>query len=163
MVPVEVELQHIFGYAFSLLAGHWATNRIIGLVDVDESLSTKLLGFVERTLYTTSVVIGQWGFFPVWLGLKVAPEVVRKWGEKPGDDGIESGIERQRRYFNRWLTGTGISLMYGVVGAKMIEMEWTSRISLALLLLVAPDVLRRWGEWVSRRSERTVKRTKGEK
>ncbi len=118
MVPVEVELQHIFGYAFSLLAGHWATNRIIGLVDIDESLSTKLLGFVERTLYTTSVVIGQWGFFPVWLGLKVAPEVVRKWGEKPGDDGIESGIERQRRYFNRWLTGTGISLRCMVSWAR---------------------------------------------
>jgi hypothetical protein len=64
------------------------------------------VGMVERLLYTGALVFGSKELIGVWLAIKVAArwQSSEEAKEKPDSDNI-------------WLIGTGLSLMFGFVGA----------------------------------------------
>lgn len=68
-------------------------------------LSSLNQGYVERLLYTLSWQFGVPAFIGVWLALKVASQW-RKWSEEAG--------------YNIFLIGSGLSVLYGILGAKEI-------------------------------------------
>jgi len=76
----------IVGYAFSLLVGHWLISRLVPTLwrvlgwkrnTEAEYLFFRpelpaMVGVLERTLYTTSMLLKQPQFIGLWLALKVA-------------------------------------------------------------------------------------------
>jgi hypothetical protein len=68
-----------------------------------------LVGIVERTLYTTALAVGAWQFIGVWLAIKVAA----RWRDPDAQKGLPTD--------NAWLIGTGISLLFGFIGALIIR------------------------------------------
>jgi len=120
------------GFGFSLFLGQIAAARVVrplyDLVGVDRHHpSAKVLGLVERTIYTTSTYIGRPEFVGAWLVLKVAGQW-GKWSENEG-----------RAWFNAFLIGTGISLIYGVVGGYLISWierrDWQHALTVSLSLV----------------------------
>jgi len=64
---------YLIGFAFSLLVGRWATQRVLATIPTETAhYSAELLGLVEATIYTTAWLLGREVFIPVWLGLKVS-------------------------------------------------------------------------------------------
>jgi len=120
------------GFGFSLCLGQFAAQEVVrplyALVGVDRrNKSAKILGLVERTIYTASTYLGSPEFVGAWLVLKVAGQW-GKWSEKEG-----------RAWFNAFLVGTGISLMYGVVGGYLIswiaQHDWSKALTVPLSLI----------------------------
>jgi hypothetical protein len=68
-----------------------------------------LVGIVERALYTTALAIGAWQFVGVWLAIKVAA----RWRNPDDQKGVPTD--------NIWLIGTGVSLLFGFLGAWIIR------------------------------------------
>lgn len=64
------------------------------------------VGIVERILYTSSFLVGQSGFVAVWFGLK-GISGWKRW-------------EENRKLFQVFLIGSGLSLMYSYVGYLVI-------------------------------------------
>jgi len=102
------------GFAVSIIVGyfivHWLVRWMWRYSGAPESPDTKarrslgwLLGIVERTLYTGSLLLGWWQVIVVWLALKVAV----RWNVAPQHRGAD----------NIWLIGTGLSLLFGFIGA----------------------------------------------
>jgi hypothetical protein len=75
-------------------------NVVVG-PETPEFAHNNALGLVERAIYASAVLFGQFGAIGLWVGLKVARDLRE---------------DRSRAAFNRWLTGTGLSLGYGVAG-----------------------------------------------
>lgn len=115
-------IQHRFlvGYAISLLVGHIALWLIVDKwmwtsltrhhsgdvrFEHNRNVFTWAVGIVERTLYTTSFLIGAWQLVGIWLALKATVRW-RKGAESPG-----TGSD------NVWLIGSGVSLLIAFVGA----------------------------------------------
>ncbi len=68
-----------------------------------------LVGILERVLYTTAIIMGQYSFIAIWLGIKVAP----KWGKWHE--------EENRGIFNAFLIGNALSIIIAFVGAWVIK------------------------------------------
>jgi len=60
-------------------------------------------GIVERGLYTSALVAGAYSWIGIWLAMKVAA----RW---KSDEHADSNL-------HIWLIGTGISVLFGFVGA----------------------------------------------
>jgi hypothetical protein len=69
-----------------------------------------LMGLIERTLYMSALLFGHGEFIAVWLGLKVAGGWKRWQNEKIG-----------RYLYSRSLFGSGLSLLYALMGFLLIE------------------------------------------
>ena len=67
-----------------------------------------LIGILERIIFTTSVIIGQTSFIPIWLVFKS----ISQWKNWEIDNG--------RAMFNIFLLGTGFSILYGALGGQVI-------------------------------------------
>lgn len=133
---------YLIGFAFSLLVGRWATQRVLATIPTETAhYSAELLGLVEATIYTTAWLLGREVFIPVWLGLKVSGN----W---------RAPLRQVRPIFNRWLIGTGMSLAYGIVGAEFIKHakpgEWWMAVGLPILLVVGTLLLAWWGRVLER-------------
>ncbi len=135
---------YLVGYAFSLLAGQLATQKVVATIPTEADYSAELLGLVERTIYTTAWLMGKELFIAVWLGLKVFS---RQWQARD----LEI-----RRIFNRWLIGTGASLAYGIAGAEFIKHakpgEWRIAIGLLVVLVLGTLLLAWRGDALARRA-----------
>lgn len=78
----------------------------------------RLVGIIERFLYTTAVIFNQFGLIGIWLVFKA----IGDWSDfssmnkknKDGKDDIEEGTTRIRA--NNFLIGTGITLIFGILG-----------------------------------------------
>lgn len=105
------------GFAFSIVVGHfmtaWTVDSMWGVVGVtatDDAAETvrphawqaRVVGIVERFLYTATTLVGQYGFIPVWLVLKVAGQW-RRWSEDS-----RSAETAARAAYNAFLVGSGI-------------------------------------------------------
>ncbi len=95
-----------------------------------------IVGFVERTLFVASWQLDAKEFIAVWLALKVAGQW-SQWGTgRILDDGTRV---HGRLMYNMFLIGTGLSIAYAVVGAKMIDWgsrhQWTEFIAVPCALL----------------------------
>ena len=142
----DIALGYLLGYAFSLEVGNFfvkgvldAAHPLLGVPDESHRRSrwfAQAAGLMERCLYTTSWLAGKPEFVGVWLVLKVAGEW-KGWTEENRKEG------HPRSLFNTFMIGTGLSLLYGVTGAKLIE--WLGRCEMRKavwvpLLLVAGSV-----------------------
>jgi hypothetical protein len=68
---------------------------------------TRQVGWLERALYTGAILVGAWEWVGVWLAIKIAA----RWRSNAGDS--EKGVPVD----NIWLIGTGLSVLFGFIGA----------------------------------------------
>jgi hypothetical protein len=144
---VDKLLYSFAGYGFALLFGtvlvSLLSNELWRLIGVREKKQdsplhsptlAKIIGIFERVLYVASWQIGKPEFIGLWLVLKTAGGW-KGWAEdrKIGDRTISA-----RHVFTLFLIGSGLSLMYAVIGALIIGWleckEW-------IKLIVSPIVL----------------------
>lgn len=130
---LQKALIYAAGYAFSLLGGRWGARGVLESIPVTgKHYSTELLGLLEASIYATAWIMGQEVFIPVWLGLKVS----HHWGK------LE--VQETRPIFNRWLIGTGISLVFGVAGGEFVKEAGTGN----WLGAVVPVIAAATGAWL---------------
>lgn len=77
--------------------------------DIRYSWTSKILGYIERSLYVASFQIGKPEFIGIWLALKVAGQWNR-WSDK----------NTGRHIYNIFLIGNGLSIAYSITGAGLI-------------------------------------------
>ena len=88
------------------LYGHRAAKKFEFNLEKKSRLSW-LVGMIERLLYTGALVFGVKEWIGVWLAIKIAA----RWQSKG-----EKETEKQDSD-NIWLIGTGLSVLFGWVGA----------------------------------------------
>ena len=66
--------------------------------------TTRVVGLLERLMYTGALCAGIWQWVGFWLALKVTV----RWRTKTEPDGPSDNI---------WLIGTGLSVLFGFLGA----------------------------------------------
>jgi len=128
---------YAIGFAYSLFVGHFGTRCVVdriyaafpetGKWPAATPLTRPVLGLVERTLYTSCLLADQPAFIGVWLAIKVAARL-KGWGEAEG-----------REYFNMFLIGSGLSVLYGAAGAMIVDWlrdeAWATAVGVALALV----------------------------
>jgi hypothetical protein len=103
--------QIVAGFLVAFGAGHVLTYLVMGAMPLPADQEGKgpsyngPLGVVERTIYAGAVVTHHPEFVAVWLALKVAKDIREQ--------------AHRRAAFNRWLTGSGLSLIFGVAGGYL--------------------------------------------
>ena len=91
------------------------------------------VGIIERTLYVATLRIGKGEFIGFWLALKVAGQWQR-WGKEQKLGGI---TVEGRSIYQTFLIGNAFSVLYALVGARMIDWYTWSH----LYLYAVPTVL----------------------
>ena len=105
---------YLVGYTISLFVAHffirWTTDPLWYSINEERKkewlLASLNQGFIERMLYTLSWQFDQPAFIGIWLALKAASQW-KKWSETPS--------------YNIFLVGTGLSVIYSVIGANVIS------------------------------------------
>jgi len=121
------------GYVFSLAFGHVLISRLVrklwtglGWKQSTEAeylfrlpVLPEMVGILERTLYTTAMLLEQPGFIGFWLALKVAGGW-KGWSEpvRASDGKV---VINGRDLFSVFLIGSGFSIAYAVTGALLIR------------------------------------------
>jgi len=120
----------ILGFVFSVVVGHFLLWLLIEKVlwpcaEKKQTLAEKrkpirqkvhlswLVGVVERLLYTSALIIGAWQWVGIWLALKV----IARWQQSPQNDPEIQRAPTILDSSNIWLIGTGLSVLFGFVGA----------------------------------------------
>lgn len=81
----------------------------------------RIIGVLERLFYTTAIIFNQFALIGVWLVFKA----IGDWSDfsstnRKGDkNDIEEGTTRIRA--NNFLIGTGITLIFGIVGGVLFR------------------------------------------
>lgn len=118
-----------------------------------------MLGAIERLLYTTAIIIGESNFIALWLTLKT----ISQWEKWKGKD------EKSRANFNNFLSGTGLSLAYGVLGGMVVK--WLGRNDFPLIfsstigLVILTEIFIMYAkhhkkEWGKIKKERRIQKRK---
>jgi hypothetical protein len=122
---VPKEISFLLGYIFSVVVGYWFTkeynSRVWEFLPLLKSDKTKKkdddlqlwasqqVGMVERFLYTSSILFAGSGLIAVWVGIKALSQW-KRW---------EGKTHAERVTFNLYLVGSGLSLLYGILGAQI--------------------------------------------
>jgi hypothetical protein len=118
-------VDYAIGYLFSIFVGHIFVLRFsrkawsaLGEMPKDEEdmpyrWSSSLAGMVDRIIYTSSLIFLAKEFIAVWLAFKIAVQW-KRWEDK-------NNLGKARASFHIFLIGTGLSLMYGVIGGLIVE------------------------------------------
>jgi len=137
-----------FGFFYAVILGQYLISKLIfrswdGLLleaSVDKIEDKQLskwsrwtnspLGWVEKALFFSAIIVDVPEFIVFWLAMKVAA----RWG-----------AWEHRGVFNTFLIGTGLSLGWGVLGGKFVSwslnkeylkaISWTSSLLLFTLFL----------------------------
>jgi hypothetical protein len=123
----------LVGYFISLYIGGSIVKKTISrswvLMDNDEDelkvrkkfvWATELVGHLERFIYTTSIIFGVKEFIAVWLVLKLSSQWTKWGGEKnPFNPQGNDTIYKSRATYQIFILGTGLSLVYGVLGGQI--------------------------------------------
>lgn len=88
----------------------------------------RIVGTIERILYTSAIVFNQYTLIGIWIALKIIGE----WGDKRSD-GRSSSSDIGRVRVNNYLIGSGISLIFGIVGGIIFKTTIDHRFLLNLL------------------------------
>lgn len=98
----------------------------------------QVIGWLERFLYTTSILIGSPEFIAVWLALKVAGQ----WDRWKLDIGEKAafGTVRARATYSVYLVGNGLSILFGGVGAILFKLIGKDEWILASTLVLAVGI-----------------------
>ena len=143
-------LRIIVGYFYAIVLGHWCTSKVVPelwrkVTNVEHktregSYLPVLVGLLERSLYVACLQMNKGEFIGIWLALKVAGQ----W--KIWSDGLEIDGQKKegRLFFNIFLIGSGLNVLYAVIGWQLIKAFCTSNFVLhcaALLLLLVPKLV----------------------
>lgn len=85
------------------------------------SWAPRMIGVLERFLYTTAIIFNQFALIGIWLVFKA----IGDWSDfsstknKEDDRGIKEGTTRIRA--NNFLIGTGITLIFGILGGVLFR------------------------------------------
>lgn len=131
---------------FSLFVGHFFTKPVVSEMHktLGESWAKErqsfawhpsVIGYIERTLYTTAWNLGKPEFIAVWLALKVAGQW-KTW--------TEYVIVNEEKYkvvlYIIFPVGNGLSILYALTGSMIIKWledhSWTT-LAAPLALMVA--------------------------
>ena len=136
------------GYLFAILIGHFFVRLVTDAMwketgwdgksydDRPAYYQPRLVGIIERALYVMSFQIGKPEFIGLWLALKIAGQWHR-WGA----GSIVSGRKIEGRvFYNIFLVGSGLSIIYAATGAKLIEFlkmqKWQEAFILPIVLII---------------------------
>lgn len=101
-------------------------------IDMPYRWTSSLSGILDRVIYTSSLLIPAKEFIAVWLAIKVAVQW-KRW-----DDNEDLG--KACASFHIFVIGTGLSLLYGIVGALIIKwlcsQEYLPAIVVPILLVI---------------------------
>jgi hypothetical protein len=141
------EISFFLGYIFSVVIGYWFTreyNRkvweFLSLLELEKSKkkddrpqlwAAQQVGIIERFLYTSSILFAGSELIAVWVGIKALSQWKRWDGE----------THAGRANFNLYLVGSGLSLLYGILGAQIAIWLNDSEYLLAFLSVVGLVVL----------------------
>jgi hypothetical protein len=109
---------HIMGYTFAVAIADWLIKRLSATlwaalgIHRPSPWHPRLVGILERLLYVVALQTETGEFIGFWLAIKVAGQ----WSLWTVGDGDVSG----REFFNTFLIGNGLSILFAVVGFKMI-------------------------------------------
>lgn len=73
----------------------------------------QIIGIVERVIYTSSIILNQYGGIAVWMAVKVIGE----WGDTADEKGKITRIR-----VNNFLINSGVSLILGVIGGLLFRL-----------------------------------------
>lgn len=133
------------GYAYAIFVGHALIKNVMDRLhdcvaftdDREYKWQAPIIGITERTLYVSSLLLDHSAFVAFWVGLKVAVQW-KRWNEN----------EIGRTIFMNTLTGNAFSILYAVVGYKMVlgikERELVFSLIIPVSLIIGTWVLWRW-------------------
>lgn len=137
-------LYYALGYFYSIFVGHWLILNFSrkawialgempkGEKDMPYRWTSSLAGILDRVIYTSSLLMPAKEFIAVWLAVKVAVQW-RRW-----DNNKDLG--KARASFHIFVIGTGLSLLYGAVGALIVKWlshkEYLPAIAVPILLVI---------------------------
>src|SRR5574341_692151 len=165
IVPYYRELSYAAGFLYSVLGSFILVRLVVNKMwkkmgwsgqDMGDEIrpfawSGTAVGCVESALYTASILNGKPEFIAIWLTLKLTAQW-KRWSEEHG-----------RSIYNVFLTGNGLSIGYGVMGAWIIiwlqQKDWRATIIASLSLIIA--TLFFWG-WASRRQQGDLRKPRKE-
>jgi hypothetical protein len=139
----EVGRAILIGLAYSLILGHifvklvseamW-TKLLDKAPDLEQvarrdNWQTPIVGAVERALYFSCYLLGQYSFVGLWLMLKVAGQW-RRWNEGIGDTETNERKLEGRSIYYVFLVGSTLSLAFGVVGGMLALCLMNSKLEL---------------------------------
>ena len=156
---IEAWQPYIWGYLFSLLGGHLAVQAIIRPLYGEQNEGTDptvVVGYVERVLYTSAVLLDVPSVIGFWLAIKV----IGNWKDPDRT--------KPRSLINTFLAGTVVSLLYGTVGGQTVVwwqvQGWGGHVPTVPIALVTGTLLLcAWIWWRSFRGSRESKRAGGSK
>lgn len=118
------------GYIFAVFVGDFAIRKIsdrmwqcLGWSKSEtpnirpDVWQPRLTGIVERVLYVAAFQVGKPEFIGVWLALKVAGQWTR-WSKEPNTG---ENVPQGRSIYQNFLIGNALSVIYALVGFKLIE------------------------------------------
>jgi hypothetical protein len=135
-------LSLVIGYAVSIFMGDIVIRPIRnkmhegnGKEDVHHRWRPRAIGWLERFLYTSSILLCFPEFIAIWLALKVAGQWER-WKLDVGKD-ASKGTNQARATYAVYLVGNGLSVLYGSVGAFIVNQLRRPNWWLAVAVMVA--------------------------
>jgi len=141
-------MSHVVGYLFAVVVGYFMVGRVAkhAWIWMEEESPTSwtsgMLGGIERIIYVASLQLGKGEVIGFWLAVKVAGQWIFGQEKEPGD------AMKARKVHNIVLIGNGLSILYAVVGFKMIGWldgkDWGPAILVPLSLLLATVFCSSW-------------------
>jgi hypothetical protein len=160
---VKEVLEYLAGFGVSVVVGHVAVSRLTealwnamrpggapaaGSLPVRQWLPA-LSGIAERSLYTTSLLLGKPEFIGIWLALKAAGQWNR-WQDAEKAEQVEG-----RAIYHAFLIGSAASIGFGVTGFAVTV--WLKdgpagyAVAVPLLLILALEAARAFALRAARR------------
>ena len=135
-------LSYVFGYLFSIFVADLIIRpirRILysGLEKPNEPnlWRPQILGWLERAIYTSSILAGTPEFVAIWLALKVA-EHWERWKQDIGKD-VEKTSNRARVSYTGFLIGNALSILCAGAGAYFIHLSLAGKWFEAIGILIS--------------------------
>lgn len=157
-------LYYAIGYCFSIVVGNFFVLRFSRMawsalgevpenaMDMPYRWTSSLAGIVERVIYTSSILFSAKEFIAVWLAFKIAAQW-KRWEDK-------EDLNKVRAIFHVFITGTGLSLMYGVVGGLIVEWLKNGEYAPAIAFPMALILLNLLFIWIANRNKKVVSKKK---
>ena len=138
---------YLLGYLFSVFVGSFVMVRLVvnamwkGLGwkgDLSEDTIRPYawhpiaVGCLDSVLYTSAWLANKPEFIGVWLAIKVAG----KWDRWTKDGDVNGKKIHGRTFFNIFLIGSGLTVLYSVIGAKIIGWLTSQMYSMAIIVPV---------------------------
>jgi len=131
----------------------WDTVQSEGVQEKITRNYSRIVGYIERFLYTTALLLQHYGIIGVWLAFKVAGRWER--AKKQFDDlynGNKSNPKNKMKahaIYSVFIIGNGLSIVYAVIGYKIVvwmqsnqSLQLFKIISILLLTIIVTRIMK---------------------